>query len=75
VAAFQPSVGFRTADAAQAENVTLVGGLNRIPQNVEEWLQVHGCRVDRISSTDNADTKRILDEMAQQGKRFLTFEG
>lgn len=75
VAAFQPSVGFRTADAAQAENVTLVGGLNRIPQNVEEWLQVHGCRVDRISSTDNADTKRILDEMAEQGKRFLTFEG
>ena len=75
VATFQPSVGLRTNDAAHAENVTLVGGPGRIPQNVAQWLQVHGCRVDRIAGTDDTDTSRILDELAEQGKRFWTFEG
>ncbi|MFC2029096.1 N-acetylmuramoyl-L-alanine amidase [Chloroflexota bacterium] len=74
VAAFQPSVGFRMSDAAQAENVTLVGGSSLIPRNVDEWLQVHGCRVERVAGTGDAETMQILDDMAEQGKRFRTIE-
>jgi hypothetical protein len=71
---FQPTVGFRVNDAAQAEYVTIVGGPLGVPKSAEEWLTEQGCKVDRIAGQDEADTKRILDELADQGKRFLAFE-
>jgi hypothetical protein len=74
VAAFQPSVGFKTSEAVQAEYVTLAGGPKRIAPSIEHWLGVHGCLVERVAGDDESDTRRLLDEMAEQGKRFLTFE-
>jgi hypothetical protein len=74
VGSFQPAVGFRAADARQAEYVTIVGGQKGIPKAVEEWLETQGCKVDRIAGTDLAGTKRLLDELVQEHKRFLAFE-
>jgi N-acetyl-anhydromuramyl-L-alanine amidase AmpD len=71
---FHPSVGFRVNDAAQAEYVTIVGGPLGTPKSAEDWLKEQGCRVDRIAGKDEADTKRMLDELADQGKRFLGFD-
>jgi hypothetical protein len=74
VATFQPAVGFRSAEARQAEYVTIVGGQKGIPKAVEEWLTSQGCKVDRVAGTDKADTKRLLDNLVRERKRFLAFE-
>jgi hypothetical protein len=71
---FQPTVGFRVEDAAQAQLVTIVGGPFGVPKSAEEWLAEQGCRIDRIAGKDEADTKRILDELADEGRRFLAFD-
>jgi N-acetyl-anhydromuramyl-L-alanine amidase AmpD len=71
---FQATVGFRVNDAAQAECVTIVGGPLGVPKSAEDWLKEQNCKVDRIAGKDEADTKRILDGLADQGKRFLTFD-
>jgi hypothetical protein len=74
VSSFQPAVGFRTGDARQAEYVTIVGGQEGITKAVEDWLKTQGCKVDRIAGSDQGDTKRLLDEMVQENRRFLAFE-
>jgi N-acetyl-anhydromuramyl-L-alanine amidase AmpD len=71
---FHPSVGFRVNDAAQAEYVTIVGGPLGVPKSAEDWLTEQGCKVDRIAGKDEADTKRMLDELADQGNRFLAYD-
>ncbi len=71
---FQPTVGFKVNDAAQAEYVTIVGGPLGVPESAETWLKDQGCKVDRIAGKDEAETKEMLDELADQGKQFLSFE-
>ena len=71
---FQPSVGFKVTDAAQAEYVTIVGGPLGVPKSAEDWLKDQGCKVDRIAGKDEADTKKMLDQLADKGKRFLSFD-
>jgi N-acetyl-anhydromuramyl-L-alanine amidase AmpD len=74
IGTFRPTVGFSAAEAAYAEYVTIVGGLLGVSQEVEDSLRAAGCRVDRIAGEDEAETKRILDALVEQGKRFLAFE-
>jgi hypothetical protein len=73
IGVFRPTVGFSPEDAAQAQFVTIVGGTSGISEEVENQLRAAGCQVERITAKDDAEMKRILDQMAQQGRRFLRF--
>ncbi len=70
IRAFRPTAGFSAEDAALAKFVTIVGGRLGVPQSAEDQLKRAGCQVDRIAGKDEAETKQILDDLAQQGKRF-----
>lgn len=72
---FRTTCGFSVDDAMTAEFVTIIGGPLGVPAEVEELLKSAGCKVERIAGKDESDTKRILDEMAERGQRFLTFPG
>jgi putative cell wall-binding protein len=43
-----------------------------VSEEVEKQLKAAGCQVERIVGKDDAEMKRILDAMAQQGKRFYS---
>lgn len=74
IGVFRPTVGFSAKDAAQAQYVTIVGGPSGVSEEVENELKAAGCIVERIVGKDDAEMKRILDEMAQQGRRFFGFQ-
>ena len=74
IGVFRPTVGFSAEDAAQAQYVTIVGGTTGVSEKVENELREAGCQVERITGKDDAEMKRILDQMAQQGRRFLSFQ-
>jgi N-acetyl-anhydromuramyl-L-alanine amidase AmpD len=67
---FRPTAGFSTTDASHAQYVTIVGGTAGVTKKVEDELRAAGCKVERIAGQDETDTKRQLDELVQQGKRF-----
>ncbi len=71
---FAPTVGFRPDEAVQATYVTIVGGPLGVPRQVEDWLKANGCKVDRLAGKNEADTKRMLDELVAQGRRFRSFD-
>ncbi len=73
IGAFQPTVGFSAKDAAQAEYVTIVGGPLGVSKEVENWLIANGSKVDRIAGKDEADTKKKLEALVKQGRRFQSF--
>jgi hypothetical protein len=70
VGAFRPTVGFSASDAALATYVTIVGGPLGVSQQAEDQLVAAGCKVDRIAGKDEAETKAILDSLAEKGQRF-----
>lgn len=70
IARFRPTAGFSTDDARAAEFVTIVGGVAGVSYAAEQMLRMAGCKVERLAGVDFADTKRILDELAQSGRRF-----
>jgi N-acetyl-anhydromuramyl-L-alanine amidase AmpD len=70
IGAFRPTAGFSIEEAVQAEYVTIVGGPLGVSRTGEEQLKAAGCRVERIAGKDEADTKRILDDLVKQGRRF-----
>ena len=72
IGVFRPTVGFSPEDAAKAQYVTIVGGTSGVSEEVEKQLKAVGCQVERIVGKDDAEMKRILDAMAQQGKRFYS---
>ena len=74
IGAFQPVVGFTAKDAVLAEYVTIVGGPLGTPKQVEEWLIANGCKVERIAGKDEAETKKKLDDLVAQGRRFQSFQ-
>jgi N-acetyl-anhydromuramyl-L-alanine amidase AmpD len=74
IGAFRPTAGFSAEEAALAQYVTIVGGTAGVPKKVETQLEAAGCKVDRIEGKDEAETKKILDELAQDGKRFQSLE-
>lgn len=74
IGTFAPTAGFSANEAAQAEYVTIVGGPLGVSKEVEKWLKDAGCKVDRIAGEDEADTKRQLDKLAKEKKRFQSLE-
>jgi hypothetical protein len=70
---FRVTVGFSVDDAMQAEYVTIIGGPLGVPLEAEALLRAAGCKVDRVAGDTFAETKRLLDQMAKEGKRFLSF--
>jgi hypothetical protein len=75
IGAFRPSAGFSADHAALAEYVTIIGGSLGVPERVEDWLKGQGCKVERIAGKDEADTKKMLDDLASEGRRFQGFDG
>ncbi len=69
---FRPTCGFSVDDAMTAEFVTIIG--QNLPPDVEQQLKNADCKVERIAGQTSAETRRLLDEMARKGQRFLTFE-
>ena len=72
-ARFHPTAGFSPDDAKTAEYVTIVGGVAGVPYEVEQMLIAAGCKVERLAGADFADTQRMLEELANSGRRFKTF--
>jgi hypothetical protein len=70
---FRVTAGFSVDDAMQAEYVTIVGGPLGVSPEAEALLRAAGCKVDRVAGDTFAETKRLLDQMAEEGKRFLSF--
>jgi N-acetyl-anhydromuramyl-L-alanine amidase AmpD/uncharacterized coiled-coil DUF342 family protein len=73
VARFRPTLGFSAEDARNAQYVTIVGGPAGVPEEADQMLKNAGCKVERLAGRDFADTKRMLDDLAQRGQRFQTF--
>lgn len=67
---FRPTCGFSVDDAAKSRYVTIIGGQTGVSADTEQFLKQAGCTVERIDGADEADTKRILDELAEKGQRF-----
>jgi hypothetical protein len=70
---FQPTCGFSPAEASSAEHVTIVGNEQGIGPAIENDLRSAGCKVDRVSGQDGAETQIRLNEMARMGRRFLAY--
>ncbi len=70
---FRPTAGFSLDDAKHAQFVTIVGGDAGVSHEAEQSVRAAGSKVERIAGVDFADTKRILDQLAASGQRFLTF--
>lgn len=68
---FRVTVGFSLDDAMQAEYVTIVGGPLGVSSEAEALLRAAGCKVERVAGDTFAETKALLDQMAEEGKRFL----
>ncbi len=75
VGRFRPTAGFSVDDAKAAQSVTIVGGPAGVPAEAEQQLRAAGCQVERLAGVDFADTKRILDALAESGRRFQTLPG
>jgi len=67
-------VGFSSKVAAQAQYVTIVGGVLGVPQKVEDWLVAQGCKVDRIAGDNETATQQMLTDLVEKGKRFQSFD-
>lgn len=59
VKAYQPTCGFSVEEAAQAENVTIVGNEQGIGREVETKLRQAGCVVKRVMLTPPAKTAPV----------------
>ncbi|MEA3344648.1 MAG: peptidoglycan recognition family protein [Chloroflexota bacterium] len=69
---FRPTCGFSMDDAKQAEHVTIIGGPLGVPDSTAQELRASGCVVERVAGDSPEATKALLDQMAEEGKRFLT---
>jgi N-acetyl-anhydromuramyl-L-alanine amidase AmpD len=74
IGAFHPTAGVSVQDAALAEYVTIVGGPQGVSRQIEDWLRAGGSKVERVAGDDMADTKRLLDELVAEGRRFRTLD-
>ena len=68
---FRVTVGFSIEDAMQAQFVTIVGGPLGVSSEAEALLRAAGCEVERVAGDSFAETKALMDQMADDGKRFL----
>jgi hypothetical protein len=70
VGRFRPTCGFSVEEAKNSEFVTIVGDPSGVSREVERMLIEAGCRVERVAGDVAAETKEILDRMAERGQRF-----
>jgi hypothetical protein len=75
ISAFRPTCGFSADDASLAQYVTIVGGPVGVSSEMEDGLRAAGCKVERIAGDDEVETKQLLDNLVQQGRRFQQFDG
>jgi hypothetical protein len=68
------TIGFSANEAKLAENVTIVGGPEGIPAEVDQMLRASGCKVDRLSGPSETDTRKMLRDLAAQDKRFMNLK-
>jgi len=73
VAHFRPACGYSPQDATMAHYVTIIGGPEGVDEATEERLREAGCLVERVAGKNLQETKRLLDRMVAQNKRFLSF--
>jgi N-acetylmuramoyl-L-alanine amidase len=71
---FPVTIGFSVEEAKLAKNVTIVGGSGGIPDTVDQRLRAAGCKVDRLAGASEAETRKLLNELAKQGKRFRNLQ-
>ncbi|MBN1994053.1 MAG: N-acetylmuramoyl-L-alanine amidase [Anaerolineae bacterium] len=71
---FAPTIGFSLEEAKLARYVTIVGGTGGVPADAEQTLLAAGCQVERLAGPTETDTRRLLEELAAQGKRFKTLQ-
>jgi hypothetical protein len=74
IAKFKPTIGFDIQAAKAAKYVTIIGGPGGVPANAEKILQAAGCQVERIDGGNEGGTRRMLEQMAAEGKRFNTLK-
>jgi putative cell wall-binding protein len=67
-------VGFSVDEARAAEFVTIVGGEAAVGTVGEQVLVQAGCRVERIVGRNEAETSRLLADMARAGRRFRVLD-
>jgi N-acetyl-anhydromuramyl-L-alanine amidase AmpD len=72
---FRPTLGFSVEDAMNAEFVTIVGGDAGISGEDEVRLRQSGSQVERLAGRDEAETAKMLEDLANQGKRFRDLDG
>jgi len=70
IGAFAPTVGFSIEEAKSAQYVTIVGGTGGVPASAEQTLLAAGCQVERLSGPTETDTRRELDQLVVQGKKY-----
>jgi len=63
IAHFRPTTGFSVQDALQARHVTIVGGPSGVSAADEARLRAACVHVRRLSGTDEAATKAMLDAL------------
>jgi N-acetyl-anhydromuramyl-L-alanine amidase AmpD len=71
---FRPTIGFSVDDAMRAQHVTIVGGPLGVSSQTEALLRASGSVVERVAGNTFEETKALLDQMAEKGKRFLASE-
>lgn len=64
IARFRPTVGFTVEDALRAKHVVIVGGPAGVSGQDEARLRGAGVDVHRLEGKDEAETERMLDELA-----------
>ncbi|MDP2727558.1 MAG: hypothetical protein Q8P59_08435, partial [Dehalococcoidia bacterium] len=70
---FHPTCGFSLEEAMQAEFVTILGSNMEISPQEERKVRAAGCKVERVVGKNLKEARKVLDSMAAEGKRFLTF--
>ena len=71
VSKYKLTQGFSAEDAANAEQVTIVGGPGGVDNDIEAFLKKMGCRVERFDGLETEDTARILIERTESGNAFI----
>ena len=71
LAVFEPTVGFRLAEAQQARRVTVIGDDTVKLVEIEEELRQSGCLVERIDASNERDVHEALGELVRRQKRFF----
>jgi hypothetical protein len=71
---FPITIGFSVEEAKLAKNVTILGGPSGVPATVDQLLRAAGCKVDRLAGATENETRKMLNELIKQGKRFRNLQ-